>query len=34
MAVLTLGTYYSFDYRREIPAFIHVERSWPEEGKY
>ena len=34
MAVLTLGTYYSLDYRREIPAFIHVERCWPEVDKY
>ena len=34
MAVSTLGTYYSLDYRREIPAFIHVERCWPEVDKY
>ncbi len=34
MAVTTLGAYYSLDYRREIPAFIHVERCWPEVDKY
>jgi len=34
MAVSTLGTYYSLDYRREVPAFIHVERCWPEVDKY
>ena len=34
MAVPTLGTYYSLDYRREVPAFIHVERCWPEVDKY
>jgi len=34
MAVPTLGTYYSLDYRRQVPAFIHVERCWPEVDKY
>ncbi len=34
MAVSTLGRYYSLDYRREVPAFIHVERCWPEVDKY
>ena len=34
MAVSTAESYYSLAFRRETPAYIHVERCWPEVDKY
>jgi len=34
MAIFTAESYYSLAYKKVIPAYIHVERCWPEVDKY